>query len=407
VDDLLAAAARALDAGDVLGALKRVALRKDAPALGLRGVALARLGQLDRARDLLRAAARAFGPSAPLGRARCLLADAEIALASRDLRGVEATLTTVQQTLTAHDDRANAAHARCLLARCLLLRGHVADAERVLSSLDLVRAPALIAAEAELAWAALHVRAVDTRAAQRALGRAERAAKQARIPAFLHEIAATRARLAAPTARLLRGGSERLLRLDQVEALFRRNASLLVDARELSLRAGPARVALARRPVLFALARALAEAWPNGATRGDLIQRAFSVTRANDSHRARLRVEIARLRRALPRLAEVTATSDGFRLNPLAAGEVAVLARLADDEHAALLGLLEDGEAWSSSALGLALGASQRSVQRALLALERGGRVRATGQARAKRWLCAPGPEFATAMLLPPPLEMA
>jgi hypothetical protein len=253
----------------------------------------------------------------------------------------------------------------------------------------------------------LYVRALDIRAAQRALGRAERAAKSAKIPGFLHEIAATRARLAAPAARALLGGTEHLLRLEEIGALLRRESSLLVDARELAVRAGVTRVPLARRPVLFSLARTLAEAWPNGATRGDLMQRAFSVTRANDSHRARLRVEIARLRRALHSLAEVHATKDGFRLTPLAGSEVVVLARLADDEHAALLALLDDGEAWSSSALAVALGASQRSVQRALLGLEQGGRVRATGQARARRWLHAPSPDFATPMLLPAPLEIA
>jgi hypothetical protein len=407
VDETLAAAARALDAGDVLEALKRVALREDAPALGLRGVALARLGQLDRARELLRAAARAFGARAPLGQARCLLADAEIALATRDLRGVDAALARAIRTLSTHGDSANATHAVCLSARSLLLRGRVNDAQRALTLLDPGRAPAALRAELELTWAELHLRALDARAARAALERAERAGKSAAIPALLREASALRARLAAPIARSVSAGAERVLKVEQVAALLGQTQVLLVDARELTVRTQAARVAFARRPVLFALVRALAEAWPHGALRASLIQRAFSVSRSNESHRARLRVEIARLRRALRGLAELSATPDGFRLTPLQATEIVVLARLVDDEHAAVRALLEDGEAWSSSALAVALGASQRSVQRALLALELAGKVRAVGRARAKRWLQAPSPECATPLLLPPAPELA
>ena len=123
VDPALLAAAHALDAGDVLGALKRVALRTDAPGVALRGVALARLGKRERARALLQSAAQAFGVAAPLGRARCLLADAEIALAARDLRGVEGELARASRDLRALGDTVNALHADCLAARGLLLRG--------------------------------------------------------------------------------------------------------------------------------------------------------------------------------------------------------------------------------------------------------------------------------------------
>jgi hypothetical protein len=404
---MLAAAARALDAGDVLGALKRVALRSDAQALGLRGVALARLGQLDRARELLRAAARAFGVRSPLGQARSLLADAEIALASRDLRGVDATLATVIRTLSAHGDAANLTHARCLSARSLLLRGRLSEAERALTSLDAEHAPPALRAELELTRAELHLRALDARATRRALTRAERAAKSAAIPALLREASALRARLAAPLARSLRSGEPQVLKLEQLAALLGQSELLLVDARELAVQAESVRVVLARRPVLFSLARTLAEAWPAGATRSALIQRAFAVTRPNESHRARLRVEIARLRRALRGLAELSATPDGFRLAPLRGREVVVLTRLVEDEHAPVLALLEDGQAWSSSALALALGASQRSVQRALLDLESSGKIRAVGRARAKRWLPAPSHEFTPPLLLPPGLELA
>jgi len=407
VDAELTLAARALDAGHVLEALKRVALRNDAPALGLRGVALARLGQFERARELLRAAARGFGASAPLGRARCLLADAEIALVSRDLRGVEAALDGARRTLLRHGDALNAAHAACLQARSLLLRGRTSEAERALRPLLARRAPPALRAQIELTWAEHAVRTLDPRAARAALARAHHAAEAAGSAALRHEVAAAEARLNAPVARLLRAGEAHALRLEELAALPQQRSLLLVDARELSVQSAAARVALGRRPVLFALARALAEAWPAPATRASLIFRAFAVTRASESQRARLRVEIARLRRALRGVAQISATADGFELRPLAAREVAVLSRLFDDEHAAILALLEDGEAWSSSALSVALGVSQRSVQRALLALEPAGKVRATGRARARRWLLAPGPEFATPLLLQSALTSA
>jgi len=251
------------------------------------------------------------------------------------------------------------------------------------------------------------VRNLDSRRARAALARAARAAQAAGSAALRHEVAAAAARLDAPVARLLRAGEARALGLDELAALLRQRGLLLVDARELSVRSATARVALGRRPVLFALARTLAEAWPQAATRAALILRAFAVTRANESQRARLRVEIARLRRALRGVAQISATADGFELRPFAASEVAVLSRLLDDEHAAILALLEDGEAWSSSALSVALGVSQRSVQRALLALQQAGKVRASGRARAQRWRLAPGPEFATPLLLQSALTSA
>ncbi|HEU5194094.1 MAG TPA: helix-turn-helix domain-containing protein, partial [Methylomirabilota bacterium] len=85
MDTLIAAAAHALAAGDPLGALKRIALRDDAPALALRGIAMAQLGDFVRAKRLLRRAARTFPPSEAVARARCVVAEAEIALVSRDL----------------------------------------------------------------------------------------------------------------------------------------------------------------------------------------------------------------------------------------------------------------------------------------------------------------------------------
>ena len=407
MDPVLAAAAHALDAGDVLAALSRVALRSDAPGLALRGVALARLGKRERARELLQSAANVFGSAAPLGRARCLLADAEIALASRDLRGVDSALALAGRELRALGDPLNALHADCLAARGLLLRGRASEAERALHALDMRHASPPLRAEIYLARVELHLRTLDTSAARAALSEAERAARAARIPAISQEVRTARALLDAPAARLIRAGTEQLLGLEQVERVLHAPRGLLIDARESSLCAGQSRITLKGRAVLFGLARVLAEAWPGEVTRRELLSRVFAVTRTNDSHRARLRVEMARLRRALLALATIAATPSGFRLDPLGEAEVSVLLPVSESEHAQVLGLLGDGEAWSSSALAAALGVNQRTVQRSLLALEAAGRARATGRARAKRWLLSPPSEFATPLLLPGALHLA
>ena len=403
---MLLAAAHALDTGDVLSALKRVALREDAPGLALRGIALSRLGKRERARGLLQSAAKAFGAAAPLGRARCLLADAELALASRDLRGVDAALALAARDLRVMGDVGNALHADCLAARSLLLRGLLGEAERALRALDTRRASDALRAEIHLAWVELHVRAPRANAARAALDEAERAARSARIPAISQEVKTARALLEAPAGRLIQAGTEQVLGLTQVERVERAPRGLLIDARKSSVVSGKMRVSLQGRAVLFGLLRMLAEAWPSEVTRRDLLARVFAVTRANDSHRARLRVEMARLRRALRSLATIDATPAGFRLDPVGRAEVSVLVPVSESEHAEVLALLNDGEAWSSSALATALGVNQRTVQRSLLALEAAGRTRATGKGRAKRWLRAPPKEFATPLLLPGALHL-
>jgi hypothetical protein len=163
-------------------------------------------------------------------------------------------------------------------------------------------------------------------------------------------------------------------------------------------------VSLATRPVLFTLVRALAEAWPDDVPRNTLIARAFRAKHADETHRARLRVEIGRLRAMLGALAEVNATTQGFVLTPFDAGEVVVLARPVEGKYGAVLALLADGESWSSSALALALGASQRTVQRSLDALAADGTVHSFGSGRARRWMMPPLPGFTTTLLLPSPL---
>jgi len=403
MDSLITAAGRALAAGDPLGALKRVALRDDAPALALRGIAMAQLGDFDRAKLLLRRAARAFGAKEAVARARCLVAEAEIAFASRDLNWPAKALDAARATLEAHGDLVNAAHARYLAVRRLLLIGRLDDAERKLAELDPAPLPPALRAAHELVVAGIAIRRLRTKTARAALTRAERAARDAGIPALAAEVDSASQVMNAPAARLIARGEERPLLLEEVEALLASKA-LVVDACRNAVRQGTTVVPLATRPVLFALARALGEAWPGDVSRATLLARAFRAKHVDESHRARLRVEIGRLRRMLRPLADVTATYQGFALAPHHAREVVVLARPVEEKHAAVLAFLADGESWSSSALALALGESQRSVQRALDELAAGGKVQSFGRARARRWMTPPVPGFTTTLLLPAPL---
>ena len=365
MDSLIAASARALAAGDALGALKRIALRDDPPALALRGIAMAQLGEHPRARELLRRAALGFGAHEELARARCVVAEAEVALAMRDLGGSPRSLAAASATLEAHADRANALQARLIAARRLLLLGRLDEAAAALARLEppLARLahglPPSLAAVAELSAAELALRSLRIGAARAALARAHEAADRARVPALLAEVAEARAALDRPAARRLVAGGEQALRLDEVSALLASDA-LVVDACRLRLGVGAAWRPLARRPVLFALARALVKT-----------------------------------------LAHIEATARGFVLRPLGACAVVVLAPPIDGDQASLVALLSDGAAWSTSALALALGASQRTVQRALAELEAAGRVRSIGRARARRWLAPPLAGFTTILLLP------
>jgi hypothetical protein len=403
MDSLITAAARALATGDLLGALKRVALRNDAPALALRGIAMAQLGDLERAKTLLKAAARAFSPREAVARARCVVAEAEIALVSRELGWPPAALDAARVTLEQHGDRVNAAHARHIEARRLLLIGRLDEAERALAGIDPLAFPPASRAAYELAVAGIAMRRVRIKLARAALVRAKRAAGQAGNPALLAEVESAFVVLSAPAARLLAGGEARLLRLDEVEAVLESGA-LVVDACRRVVRDAATVVSLARRPVLLALARGLGEAWPRDLSRDALVGRAFRAKHADESHRARLRVEIGRLRAELRPLAGVSATRHGFVLAPRRGDRVIVLAPPVDGQHADVIGLLADGEAWSSSALALALGSSARTAQRALDALAAAGKVQSCGRGRARRWMTAPVPGFTTTLLLPGPL---
>jgi hypothetical protein len=405
MDSLITAAARALAAGDPLGALKRVALRDDAPALALRGIAMAQLGDLVRAKALLRRAARAFGPKEAVARARCVVAEAEVALASRDLGWTATALDAARVTLEAHGDRVNAAHARYLEVRRLLLIGRLDEAERTLAGLDPSSLTPASRTAHELVVAGIAMRRLRTKAARTALARARRAAGHARIPALTAEVERAFLVLTTPAARLLAGGEEQLLLLEDVEALLASKA-LVVDACRHVVRDTGRVVSLATRPVLFAIARALGEAWPADVSRDALVARTFGSKLADESHRARLRVEVGRLRTMLRMLAEVRATTRGFALSPRRACDVVVLARPVEDEHATVLAFLADGESWSSSALALGLGTSQRTVQRALDSLAAAGKVQSFGRGRARRWMTPPVPGFTTTLLLPAPLPV-
>lgn len=402
MDSLITAAARALAAGDAFGALNRVALRDDAPALALRGIAMAQLGDLERAKLLLKRAARAFGSKAPMAHARCIVAEAEIALVSRDLTWPPQALEKAQATLVEHGDWVNAAQARYLEIRRLLLIGKLDAAERRLAVLNPSPLPPALRIAHELAVAGVAIRRVKAQTARSALNRAGQAARLADIPALTAEVEAAQLLLDTPVARLIAAGSERPMLLDEVEAVLASDA-LIIDASRNVVRSGTKVVSLATRPVLFSLARTLAETWPDDAPRTALLARAFRARHADESHRARLRVEIGRLRAALAPLASITATRNGFLMEPHASA-VAVLAPPVEEENAAVLAFLADGEAWSSSALAIALGNSPRTIQRALEQLAAAGSVQSFGRGRARRWTIPSLPGFPTSLLLPGPL---
>ncbi|HEX7747716.1 MAG TPA: helix-turn-helix domain-containing protein [Bordetella sp.] len=403
MDSLIQAAAVALAHGDVLAALKHVALRDDPPALALRGIAMAQLGDFERAKALLRSAAQAFSQKDELARARCIVAEAEIALVSRDLSWPSQALDAAWATLATHGDVVNAAYARNLSARRLLLIGRLDQAERLLAEFDPAPLPSASRAAYELTLAGIAIRRLKTKPASAAFARAAQAARQAAIPALTAEVEGAAGVLHTPAARAIAGGEERFVLLEEAEALLQSDV-LVVDACRNAVHGRQASIPLATRPILFALARILGEAWPGDVSRETLLARAFRARRIDESHRARLRVEMGRLRAQLHSLAQVNATKRGFALAPHHAEKVIVLAPLVDEHNAAVLALLADGEAWSSSALAIALGASPRTVQRALEQLAAAGKAQSFGGGRARRWTVSSVPGFPTALLLPVPL---
>jgi hypothetical protein len=399
VDPVLDSAARALAAFDPLGALQGVALRNDPPALAMRGVAMAQLGEFTTARKLLSRAAREFGKADPGGRARCLAAEAEVALACRDLvaagKGLEAAARILEET----GDLENASFTRLQLVRRMVLLGDLRGAETCLGALHLRGAPARVQAMIALAQADIAVRRLRAGESRAAVERARAAAQVARIPSLLAEVERASGDLEAKVARLVDGGTERALVLDDVEALMH-SRELVVDACRREVRQGATTVALGTRPVLFALASTLGERAPAETSRETLILQAFGGRSASESLRGRLRVEIGRLRRAISALAHVRATQNGFSLVPRQGSRVLVLLPPEPGDASAILALLSGGESWSTSALAAAVGASQRTVQRELGELLAAGRVHALGGGRSRRWVAPPPAGFATTLLL-------
>ena len=351
MDPTLATAAQALARGDALGVLRHVALREDAPALAMQGIAMAQLGDHPRARGLLQRAIRRFGPRARAARARCVLALEEVALAMRDLDRPDQVLDRAIEVLDAGGDSLNATHGRVIQVRRLLLLGRLADARATLARLDGCLLPPALAARASLSAAELALRAIRCVPAREALGRAAAAAPRAGIASLAAAVEAVRSRLRQPVARRGADATGQPLHLAEVEALFA-SGLLVVDACRLRVRVADAWLPLARRPVLFALAHALAAAWPADASRAALIAAAFGLRGIDDTHRARLRVEIGRLRTLLAPWAALHATRAGYALRPHDGRGVAVLLPPADGPASPLVAVLGPGRAWSTAGEG-------------------------------------------------------
>lgn len=398
MDRLIAEAARALALGDALGALKRVALRDDPDALALRGIAMAQLGDLERGRALLHRASRAFGPALPQASARCDLAAAEIALVTRDLGGLSNDLPRARKCLAAFGDRQNATQAGYLQARLALLLGHLDKAQQVLASVDLAELPAVSRPGYFLVAAGIAMRRIEPEKARQTLKHAAKAAADLAIPALTAEVEAAQSAFAAPVMRLITGGAERPITLTEVGRLLASDR-LIVDACRNQVRQASILVSLTGRPVLFGLARVMAGAWPQDVSREDLLAHVFRARHCDDSHRARLRVEIGRLRKAIAPFAAVEATHAGYMIKPHS-GHPAVLLPPIEGPSGKLLALLADGEVWSSSGLALALDVSVRTVQRALETLHQSGKIEAFRQGRARRWIIAHVPGFPTGLSL-------
>lgn len=400
MDSLLAAAADALSRGDPLFALKRIALREDAGALALRATAMAQLGDYRIARQLFLRASRSFGPNHPAARARCTVALAEVALAARELGQADSGLVRALEVLEKHGDLPNARYAQLLRARQALALGNLDAAQERLGELEGRRVAPALRAQIALAKAEVALRRIQPERARKALLIADQAARHAQIPALRAEVEVALGTLEKPVARLVDPLGSRILSMAQVSDLLA-GPGLIVDACHRVIRQGLKSVSFENRPALFSLARRLAETAPREVSRDELIRTVFGIQRPNESLRVRLRVALSRLRTLLRGLAELEATPSGFALLNCEASPTYVLVPPLDDEASSLLALISDGNAWSTSALALALGSSQRSVQRALGSLEEAGKVRSVGSGRNRRWLAPPLTRFAPHLLLP------
>lgn len=394
------AAARQLAQGDPLGALGRVALRQDPPALALRGTAMAQLGALETATALLRRAERGFGLGEELNRARCTLARLEVAIAQRDFGFRERDFMEAHATFVRHGDESNGHLAQLLTARHQLLIGKITRAERSLDPLDFDALPSALAGLGRLLQARVAIRRIAARKAERLVALAAQHAAQSGISALEREIEQTRRVLKAPAGRVLSETGGQSLLLSDVERLLEL-PGLLVDACRRQLTFQRQTIGLSKRPVLFALIERLASEPRLEASREQLVRYAFESKACNESHRARLRVEIGRLRALLRGVAGITATRAGYQLLPHRSAAVRLLLPPLTGPHADVLALLSDGQAWSTASIALALGKSQRSVQRACRALRSEAALVALGRGPYQRWLSASLQPIAPALLLP------
>jgi len=393
--DPLALAGRALARGDALRALGLVGRAEDALGLTLRGIAYAQLGELALARTSLDGAAKLARD--PLLRARVEAARVEIAMSDGDPAPAARAARASADALGLLGDVRNAAMQRLVLARAEVLLGRLAAARQVVDDvLKQAKLPEDVRAVACLAQAEIAIRAVAPTEARAALTRARRALDTAPNELLARALVALEAELSRPLARLEQRGALRDSDLFGIEAAYS-GEFFLVDGCRRLVAAGRVSLPLARRPVLFALLLVLARAWPSDVARDDLAARAFQTKRVNASHRARLRVEIGRLRKVLEGLGEPVATADGYVLTT--ARDVAVLLPPSDDDTSRLALLLGDGAWWTAQALAEHAGVSKRTAQRALSALaESGGAVRAGGPKDLR--YARPGAPIASRMLL-------
>lgn len=371
-------AAEALSRGDALGALRHAGPGEDPPSLLVRGVAYAQMGDLERAADLL-GRARASSDD-PLLQRRASAAKLEIDLLWGRAASVAQEAAEVAAELEALGDARNAAMQRLVVARAEVLRGRLGEARRTVD--EVLAQPQLgaeIRAVAMLAQAENAVRARLPSRADALLDELDGALVQAPHELMLRAAAALREQLRAPVARLGSSGTDQEVSLFGIELASNGN-QLLVDTCRAAVLAGRAEISFASRPVLFALLVSLARSWPQVCSRDTLMREALGARRSNESHRARLRVEIGRLRKVLAGIAEPRAREDGYTL--VSDRAVVVLTPLSNDEAARVSILLGDGAAWSARAVAEHLGVSIRTAQRALWTLVEGGRARRFGAAR-------------------------
>jgi hypothetical protein len=401
VDDPLSIAGRALSAGDPLHALRALAEGTSAPARALRGIALSQLGETHAARRLLLSAHASFHRSRqPLFAARCAAALAELDAVDGRFRHAHRRLGQSRRALRKLGDRANAAWLALIEARLRTLLGDAAGAASVLRAAERDTHPhgrplPRLDASFALARAEMHLRALEAEAATRALASARWAARRAGHAVLLAEVDRLSTQLATPVATV--NGTQATLA--ELERLFHRRDTFVVDGLRRRLLDPAGAVDLRRRPVLFALLATLAQAFPRAVPARALAAQAFETRQMNDSVTARLRVELSRLRRALGARASLEAGPSGWTLRP-ARGSVPVCVRsVHEGARGALWGLLADGSLWSAAVLARVLGLNVRTVQRGLADL--GPALASHGRGPARRYALADASAgIATRMLL-------